>query len=1016
MNRTNLEALRFAVAAVLAVQALAAREPRLLAARPPTVKLMLGERLGARRVMEAVCSGVPFSKGVLAQNEPVHVETRDGKALPTQTRILACWPDGSVRWLLVQFLADCSSNAQTAYFLKSGPAATSEATLSLHEEADHILVDTGAIQAAVSKSDLTVLGDVWRLDDGSKRQVLTGGTPMTFELEGGAVHSTLNVRPESVAVEEEGPVRATIHVMGWLEGPEGKRLYKLDTRLRFYAGQSYVQGDYTLVCLGKPDVHNVKEIRMELRPAIGPSPRFILPGGCEGALSGDQAALVTVDREMICRAGVSDGLQASQEPLAGWALVAGGGSSLGVAIRDFRHLNPKAIELSGGRVTLALWSSRAGEILRLGRTRAKTHRILFDFGPAADELASGTNRLRAFQEPLIATTAPEYLCSTDALGTLSPAGALQTAAYDNVVEKMFRKLRDQRATLPLENGMLHYGDYYHGGYGNKATRGDLEYDTAHACFLLYARTGHRDYYDFAVASNQHFIDMDVNQENGQQRFHGYGDRAETHEAPTTGLEWGHVFTDGPVDAYYFTGDERALEAVRMIADATATIADGKGFARIRDIFAGAERQLGWPLAALCRAYEVTGDKRYLDASAKVVQYVKTYARDPLGAYQEGKWWRSWMMDGCKPFMVGALYDGLSAYYAITGDEDLRECVVTGLDWLIDHMWHPETGGFVYEFNAMNRGHRRESLTSLNMLVVDAFRFGYEMTGDPRYLAVATRAFGSRVREMTPDVDGKQFSQDTRTSPYTAAHFYRNNITLDSFLPAPQPLKQEDGPTPIEPRAEILLKALFEDDLACETPQGAASGTEVGRISFVSGREGQAVRVGDGGYARLPAPDEMLRGPGSVELWLRLHFKKQPSNPGQRAVFHVEGETPLVDSLAACTIYGDMRIRMKDHVGCLNGTAEGDITAWEPGEWHHVVVTWDEARVRLYLDGKEQTRSGEGTMAWDGVAHFPAGQQTRINLGWRFGNWFCPCDIDSLTVYGRALNGKEIAARRAETAQ
>ena len=1015
MWSNNLGVALRACASILMVQAaLTTCEPRSQAAAPPDVKLILGDRLGARRVTEAVCSGVPFSKGVLAPNEPMHIQTRDGKAVPTQTRILACWPDGSVRWLLVQFLADCSPNAEAEYFLKHGPGPASAATLSVRDGADRVVVDTGAIQATVSKSDLTVLDDVWRVEDGSKKRVLAGGTPMVFEVDGGVAHSSPNVRPELVAVEEEGPVRATIRVVGWLEGPDGKQLYRLDTRLRFYAGQSYVQGDYTFVCLGKPDVHNVKEIRMELRPEIGPAPRFVLPGGCEGELAGDRPALITVDREMVCRTGVGDDLEISQKPLAGWATVAGAESGLGVAIRDFRHLNPKAIELSRGRVALALWSPRAGEVLRLGRTRAKTHRILFDFRSAGD--VASPDRLRAFQEPLIVTTTPEYLCSTDALGTLSPAGAPQTAAYDKVVKGMFRTLRNQRETLPLENGMLHYGDYYHGGYGNKATRGDLEYDTAHACFLLYARSGDRDYYNFAVASNQHFIDMDVNQENGQQRFHGYGDRAESHEAPTTGLEWGHVFTDGPVDAYYFTGDERTLEAVRMIADVTATIADGEGFGRIRGIFAGAERQLGWPLAALCRAYEVTGDKRYLDASAKVVEYVKGYAEDPPVAYQEGKWWRSWMMDGCKPFMVGALYDGLSAYYAITGDEEVRECVVTGLDWLIDHMWHPETGGFVYEFNAMNRGHRHESLTSLNMLVVDAFRFGYEMTGDPRYLSVATRAFWSRVQEMTADVDGKQFSQDTRTAPFTAAHFYRNDITSDNLPPAPRPVKQEDDPPIVQPRAEMLLKAAFEGNLDYETPRGSASGTEVGEISFVTGKDGRAVRVGAGGYARLPAPTEMLRGPGSIEFWLRLHFKKRPSSPGQRAVFHVEGETPLIDTLGACTIYGDLRIRMKDHVGCLNGTAEGDITAWEPNEWHHVVVTWDKLRVKLYLDGKEQTRGGEGATAWDGVAHFPAGQQTKINLGWRFGNWFCPCDIDSLTVYGRALTATEIAVRAADTTQ
>ena len=92
----------------------------------------------------------------------------------------------------------------------------------------------------------------------------------------------------------------------------------------------------------------------------------------------------------------------------------------------------------------------------------------------------------------------------------------------------FAYLRDQREHARRENGMLHYGDYYNGGYGNPETRGDLEYDTGHACFLLYARSGQRDYLDFALACNQHFIDMDINQETGDQRFHGYGANAETH--------------------------------------------------------------------------------------------------------------------------------------------------------------------------------------------------------------------------------------------------------------------------------------------------------------------------------------------------------------------------------------------------------------------------------------------------------------------------------------------------------
>ena len=66
-----------------------------------------------------------------------------------------------------------------------------------------------------------------------------------------------------------------------------------------------------------------------------------------------------------------------------------------------------------------------------------------------------------------------------------------------------------------------------------------------------------------------------------------------------------------------------------------------------------------------------------------------------------------------------------------------------------------------------------------------------------------------------------------------------------------------------------------------------------------------------------------------------------------------------DSLGACTIYGQLRIRMKDHVGHLHGTAEGEITKWEPNEWRHVVVTWDDDRVKLYLDDRRRVTVVKG---------------------------------------------------------
>jgi hypothetical protein len=396
----------------------------------------------------------------------------------------------------------------------------------------------------------------------------------------------------------------------------------------------------------------------------------------------------------------------------------------------------------------------------------------------------------------------------------------------------------------------------------------------------------------------------------------------------------------------------------------------------------------------------------MKASQKIVDYIKIYARDPLAAYRDGKWWRSWMMDGTKAFMIGALHDGMEGYYQVRPDPELKAAIVKSLDWMIDHMWRPDSGGFVYEFNAMNRGHRSIN-TSLNFLFLDAFRFGYQLIGDRKYLAVALHGFAARLRDWEFPLDGKQFSIDVRRSPHIAAYLYKEKLSLDNLPDPPHPVGQEARPQPKLRRPEILLRASFEDGLDGQAADGRVEGQAVGKIAFVDGKRGKAIAVGNGGYAWFPAPREMLMAPGSVELWVRLASKRSKEKYDQSAIFHVEGKTPLVDTLGAMAIYHEFRVRMKDSVGHLNGTADAEISHWNPGEWHHAVVTWDDNRVKLFLDGVEQVRPDEGKYQWDAVEALPAGEQTRINLGWRFGNWYCDSAIDEFTVYGRALSSQEV---------
>jgi len=271
------------------------------------ITLHVSDRLGAARRQEMICSGVPFAEGKAQPDELWYVATNAGQPLPTQTKVLGNWPDNSVKWLLVQFPADCPANSQVTYQLVPGLPPTPPQAVKVDESAEAVTVNTGALRLVVPKNELSMIGDVWRLEEGGQQQVLSGGTPMTFTLADGTTHSTRDVVPESVQVEESGPLRATVRVIGWLEGSDQQRLYKLDTRLRFYAGQSYIKAEYTFICLGQPELHHIKEISVDLKPLVGDNSSFVLPGEktlTRGELAGERRAILLADADTTCSVGI----------------------------------------------------------------------------------------------------------------------------------------------------------------------------------------------------------------------------------------------------------------------------------------------------------------------------------------------------------------------------------------------------------------------------------------------------------------------------------------------------------------------------------------------------------------------------------------------------------------------------------------------------------------------------------------------------------------------------------------
>ena len=209
-------------------------------ARRERLELRAGDPLGKQhwKGTYPITSGVPFPKGVLGADSNLRLLDAGGNELPLQTRTLARWNDGSVKWALLDF----QGAADGRYTLEYGNEVKRRDTpprLAVSETAEGVEVITGPLKVIVSKSRYGFPGEVWFDEDkdgkfDSREKLSEAGAFFVRDLEGNAYSSA--VRPDEVVLEEAGPLRAVVRISGG-HARNGRRLFAYTTRLHLYAGQ-----------------------------------------------------------------------------------------------------------------------------------------------------------------------------------------------------------------------------------------------------------------------------------------------------------------------------------------------------------------------------------------------------------------------------------------------------------------------------------------------------------------------------------------------------------------------------------------------------------------------------------------------------------------------------------------------------------------------------------------------------------------------------------------------------------
>lgn len=654
--------------------------------------------------------GVALPPGALG--DPGHVRVLSGGTeVPSQTRCLCRWPDGSVKWLFVVAGPLPAGSGRLEYGSAVRPAPVADPVRVMEDGG--LTVEAGGLSAR--------FGDPGRPWSGLRLgQQELGALDGELVLDDGAV-----LRPTDLrwTVIERGPVRAAVRVDGWYAAGD-RRPFRFELLTTIDRQAEAVQLEHTFIAAGDRAQERIRSLHLTVATPPGP-------------LSCPEAGEARAERLRLLQDGsnpwaLPDG--------AAWQVMLGDrelsgerargvirSGALSLAIDDFAQQWPIALDGAPGRLTAELWPRDAAGgpfVANLGM--AKTHLLRLALGPPAEPLVDWLR----FD--------PAALRRSGAWGPATPAGPA-TAAYDAVVETAFEQELNGRSGYGMEN----WGDIFQGGYvAGVKTWSNQEWDLVENWLVAYLRAGDPKYLDYADAAARHYADVDCVQA-GPPGLVG-GARTHCHTAlighQLEGPNLAHAgWVEGLLNHYYLTGCERSLRAAVGIGEWIVRTAPA------RDDYPPSgppyhlsqNRATGWPLTTLCLLYQQTRDPRLLSTARRIVDYLHRCQMPGRGCWEAMTPHELPWRGGC--VFAFTIFRGLGLFADITGEPQADADRVLAGRWLLGELWRPGDR-YLYE-----QCPAHEPGTDVGFLQWGSLTDLTRLTGDPLYLLLALDGLDLRLR-------------------------------------------------------------------------------------------------------------------------------------------------------------------------------------------------------------------------------------------------------------------------------
>ena len=468
--------------------------------------------------------GVPFARGIVRSADAIRIVDVSGAFVPIQTSVLDIWPDGSIRWCLLDWLA-------------TQEELPTEIQICDEDRSRHVVEDR--IDDDVEWLPSTNTDCTWQIRSTSMEQFVS--VRLRCVDSSGSIHIA---KSDRLKVLLDGPVRKRIECEFGFDSKSNlndKLVGKIQVDLhrckpdmicrimmRNTQPASHPNGNWDL---GNKGSILLEDVSLEFEFGHKEQPIQKCDGGygqldassavksfgeeyhlfqaSSGGENWDSTNHIDRDRRIPMRFkgyqltvdGISDeGLRASPQ-----AYTFFDDRMFGIAIRRFWENFPKVVQAKNGMLRLGLFPHEADYPHELQGGEQKTHEFAVYFGRHRDD-----SPLNWFVDPMLPRLHPEYYSDTQAIPYLTPQSIDPNQGYLRLVEQAIDgadTFLDKREKID-EYGWRHFGDIYgdheavyHGGSKAMISHYNNQYDCVVGFATQFLRTGEENAW---VAINQRF--------------------------------------------------------------------------------------------------------------------------------------------------------------------------------------------------------------------------------------------------------------------------------------------------------------------------------------------------------------------------------------------------------------------------------------------------------------------------------------------------------------------------------